>query len=172
MATTLTINNFKASLGFSYINSTTYGTNAEANGVFSYSESLTNGTGAAKAQKLYASQITIAGGATTSIDLSGSLTDQFGNALVFTKVKIIYIQLDDSVTPQASSISVGGNAAAVAACFGNANDKVVILAGGIFLLGNNSANGYAVTATTADILDITNLDGSVIATVNVGIVGE
>src|SRR5262245_27212861 len=51
----------------------------------------TEGTGASQVDKLYDKEHTITASGTASLDLNGGLTDFFGDALVFAKVKGIYI---------------------------------------------------------------------------------
>lgn len=178
MATSLTVNSILAKVGWSFTSTVDGLTDSTSNvNNFTYTKSMTNGTGASASRYIYAKQHTIAGGATLNLDLAGSLTDFYGTTITFTKVKVIYVEL--ATTTTATSIKVGGHATAGLAnwitsadTLDNDQPGVVVRNGGCFLLACTDATGYAVTATTEDILSIVNQDGSNSATVNVCIIGE
>jgi hypothetical protein len=115
---------------------------------------FSDGTGNNQAQKLYeAKSQSIAASGTASIDLYGTLTDIFGATLNLTAVKGIYIEADSSngadikIGPPASNGFLGP--------FGAASQTVAIKPGGkaMFLA---PLTGWAVTASTADLLTVTN----------------
>jgi hypothetical protein len=115
---------------------------------------LTNGTGANQINQLFADTRTLAASATENIDLAGGLTDPFGTAITFTKIKALIIRAKSTNT---NDVVVGGHAtAACASFFGDATDKVKVKPGGVVAFVAPDANGYAVTATTADLLTIAN----------------
>jgi hypothetical protein len=100
-------------------------------------------------------------------DLAGSLTDQFGATITFTKIKLIAV-VNKSTT---ELLYIGGNAAEIP-LFGNVNDKLKIPAGGMALplAVSLNASGIAVTGTTGDILTIEN-PGAGAATYDILIAG-
>jgi len=123
---------------------------------FNYSKSynITNGTGADQANMIWADQRTITASSTDDLDLYGGLSNAYGTTINFTSIKGIIIVADASNT---NDVVVGGDgSAALINWVGAANDTVVVKPGGMFALINPNANGYAVTATTADILQIAN----------------
>jgi LysM repeat protein len=121
---------------------------------------LATGTGVDKANLFYATQETIAASGVLNLDLSNSSTyDPLSTAVAFTKVKLIYIEVvtDPEAVAVGSGITVGGHAsAAMSTFFGDTSDTIKIKQGGCFQLSCNTAAGYAVTATTADIIKIAN----------------
>ena len=177
MAKTLSTGPFRVSGSFSHTNSTTLGGSIPYTDSVSHSITLTSGTGASKANLLYADLLTINAGATTNLDLAGGLSDAFGDSFSFALIKIIYIEL--TTTTASTSINVGGHATAA---FGNwitsadtlDNDQpaVKVKNNGVFYLACSDASGYAVTATTDDILTLKNNDGAAAATVKIVLVGE
>lgn len=177
MATSLTLSQISAAINYSFTNTTTFGISSSNSGAFSYSGSTTNGTGASAARYMYAATLTISASSSTNLDLAGTLTDLWGNTITFTKVKVIYVK--NTTTTAATSIRVGGATSAgfanwigSAGTFNTDAPYVSVRNGGAFLLACTDATGYAVTATTADILKITNDDSGASATVDVFIAGE
>lgn len=134
-----------------------------------YRTTFTNGTGANQANMMWTDTRTISGSGSDDIDLAGVLTSAFGTTITFTSIKGIVIQASSS---NGDSISVGGDAtAALANLFAAVNDEIVVAPGGTFAIVNPNADGYAVTASTADILEITNLDAAAV-TYDIIIIGE
>jgi hypothetical protein len=116
---------------------------------------LTSGTGVDQADKVWHDRRTLATLTEDLIDLAGSLTDAFGDALTFAKVKVVYVRL--RTTTAGGEIQLGGTTSnGVSSLWSAANDGVKIGAGGFIVLVNPSAAGYAVTAATADILRVYN----------------
>lgn len=112
---------------------------------------IANGTGAGQVDAVYSKRLTIAdSGTPTDIDLAGSLTDPFGDTVTFAEVHVLFVRNNST----ANTLSVGGDAAAVSTLFGNANDLVKLRPGGWMCIACDAADatGYAVTGTTADVL--------------------
>lgn len=169
MAKTLEIK-VRSSINWDLLETNTGLTNASANrNNFTYSKTLTNGTAANQADLLYAASGTIGTSATLSLDLAGTLDDFFGDTITMARVKVIYITITTDTS--ASSVNVGGNANAFDTFLGDASDEIIIRNGGNLTLTAPDATAYAVTASTGDILDITNNDGSNTATYQIAIVG-
>lgn len=175
MATTLT-SGCSASIRWSYTSSLAWGGPSDSAG-YSYSNSMANGTGAAQADLVYILDTTLAAGATLNVDLAGTVTNVFGTTLTFARVKVIYLELLDDTT--ASSVLLGGHATAALAnwitsadTLDNDQPKVRVRNGGVFLLSAPDATAYVVTATTEDLLTLTNADGSNIATYRLVIIGS
>jgi len=126
---------------------------ANNNAVIEKLISLLDGTGAGKASKGYSAPRSLAASATDALDLAGGLTDAFGASITFTKIKMIIIKAADTNT---GNLTVGGGTTPANSWLGAATDKVVIKPGGIFILAAPDANGYTVTNTSADLLNIVN----------------
>lgn len=102
----------------------------------------------------------LASGANEALDLSGSLSNAFGDVLLFSSIKLIIIENRGKPGGTATdkglnSLIVGGAAAnAWVSPFGAANDTITIRPGGRLVLEAPDATGYVVTAGTADQLKI------------------
>lgn len=86
---------------------------------------------------------------TADIDLAGSLTDKFGAAATFVEVTRLVIK--NNATTTGYNLTVGGGSNPWITWLKATGDGIVIAPGGTFVL-DNPIDGYAVTATTGDIL--------------------
>ncbi|RXF07850.1 hypothetical protein EG878_17160, partial [Enterococcus faecalis] len=128
--------------------------------------SLSNGTGANQANAPWADTRALSASSSENLDLAGGLTDAFGTALTFTKIKAVIIEADDA---NANDVVVGGAASnAWLAPFG---DALKVKPGGFIMLVAPDANGLAVTAGTGDILKVANGGSGTSVTYTVTLVG-
>lgn len=130
--------------------------------------SLINGTGAGAADRVWSDQITIGASSNSDIDLAGSLTDPFGAALSFARVKLILVT---AATGNTNNVVVGGASSTFATWVSGTNPAVIVRPGGLLVLGASDATAYAVTATSADVLRLTNSGAGSSVTCDVAIVG-
>lgn len=131
---------------------------------------LTTGTGANQADLAFADTRTLAGSATENLDMAGVLTDAFGAALAFAEVVAILVV---AAAGNTNNVVVGGaGAAGFFPMFGDATDTLVIKPGGFALIAAPGAAAYAVTATTADILKVTNSAAGTAVTYDIVIIGR
>lgn len=134
------------------------------------SYSFTNGTGADQAQVVFSDTRTLSSSTSESLDLYGGLTDAFGNTINFAAVKGILVK---AASGNGDTISVGPHATAGFTTMADAaGDKFVVRPGGLLLLVANDATGYAVTDSTADILEVTNNDSGASADYDIVLIGE
>lgn len=123
-------------------------------GTFTHSLALANGTSANQADILWSDQRTLAAGANESLDLNGtSLKDAFQTSVAMAKIKLILVE---NVSGQA--ITIGGATNPLVGWVADPTDCVVLEPGGLFVI-TNPGTGYPVTATTGDLLKITNAAG-------------
>jgi hypothetical protein len=116
-----------------------------------FEQTMAEGTTADKANICHSNRYSITDSSTpTAIDLSGSLTDPLGNAAVFVEVTTLFIYNRHAT----SILTVGADAAPWATFLGGTNPTVKIGPGGCFFIHRPDATGYAVTGTTADILQV------------------
>lgn len=118
---------------------------------------ISNGAGANACNQLYHSEGSIAAGGNTTIDLAGSLTNQFGTTITFARIKLLYLKNISSTagtTIRARSGASNGWNTAFAAT------GPIINKDGFLLLYAADATGYTVTAATGDIFRIDNNDGA------------
>lgn len=123
-----------------------------------YSKSMSNGVGANQANMVFTDVRSTSGN--DDLDLYGGLTSTHNETINFTNVKTIMIESSASNT---TNILIGGHdTAPCSSMFSDATDQLVLKPGGVFLLSvSPNADGYAVTATTADILRIAAASGTV-----------
>lgn len=120
-----------------------------------YSWAVSNGTGAGLFNQCWPSTRTLTTGANEDIDLAGSLTNIFG-ATVFTAVKLISIS---AAAANTTLLTVTRPAAGIPFLL-TAADAFVLGGGDFFVITRRSAAGVAVTATTADLINVANAAGA------------
>lgn len=130
---------------------------------------FTDGDADDKASKIFSDERTLSASASEELDLSGSLTDIYGNTLTLTKVKAILVIADDGNT---NDVQVGGSASnGFDAWIGAAGDYVSVKPGGCMLIVAPKSAGYAVTAGTGDLLKIANSSSGTGVTYKIVIIG-
>lgn len=140
---------------------------------------LTFGTDANQANQIWWDRRTLAADAIDAIDLAGTLTNPLGGTAEFANVKalVIFNRSDESLdahTATDARLTMGQN--------GEANtwpgpmktvaDGIRIVAGGVLVCTNPRTDGWSVTDGAADMLEITNDDGSDEALYDIVVVGE
>lgn len=130
---------------------------------------LSDGTGAGAADLTFGDRRTVTDGATEDLDLAGVLTDAFGDTITAVRVKAIMIKASAANT---TNLTVGADATAPWIGLLNAAGTITLRPGASFLAsaGEDDATGMAVTATTADIIQVVNGAGAD-ATYDIVIVG-
>jgi hypothetical protein len=114
----------------------------------------TDGTGASSANKVYDPGLQTLSGSNHTYDLSGSLTNAIGEAVVFSKVRVLYAKAPSTNT---GTVTLFTGAAA----------WNTLIAGTLTLRPNTElmvkcleGTAYGVTATSADILTIAGGSGN------------
>ncbi len=131
---------------------------------------LAPGTGAGQADKIWTDQRTLAASATEDLDLAGVLVDAFGAAITFARIKAILIR---AAAGNANNVVVGAAASAQWSTLLGATGTVILRPGAVALVaaGAADATGYAVTATTADLLKVANSGAGTGVTYDIAVVG-
>lgn len=115
-----------------------------------------DGTGANQADIVYSDTTTVVASATNTLDISGAINDAYGNAFIPVTVKALWIR--NKNTTDGDDLNVGPAAAnGWTGFFADDSDRIVIQAGGIFLV--TSQDGVGVTAGTGDDLAIIEVGG-------------
>jgi hypothetical protein len=141
---------------------------SEAPLVYQKTDDLATGTGASQADKIYSDTITIALSSNTSIDLAGVLTDAFGAALTFVKVKAILIC---AAAANTNSVQFKPHAAnGFLGPFNAAADQLTVPPGGTVLL-TAPVSGWAVGAGATDIMYFANSGAGTGVTFDLVIIG-
>lgn len=131
---------------------------------------LANGTLAKQADISYATEVTIASGGNTDIDLNGALLNGAGVTLAAAKVVGLVVMADPTNTTE---ITIGAAASNPwVGPFGAGTHTVKLGPNGAFCVVNDILAGVgAVVAGTGDLLRITNASGAA-AKVKIGIIGR
>ena len=135
----------------------------------SLTTTLLNGTAADQASQAFSDERTLAASTSEDLDLAGGLTDVFGNAIAFTKIKAIAIFAD---ADNGDNVEVGGAASnGFNSWVGAVGDQVIIPPGGMFLLTAPDLAGFPVTSSTGDLLTINNADSGASGTYKIVLIG-
>jgi hypothetical protein len=121
-----------------------------------YNRNVPDGSSSGQANKRIVRQGTLTTGNNLDLDLAGSLTDEFGQACVFTAIMGIVLEAVDGNT---GNLTLGGATNAFASFLGANTHTLVLQPKGClsFIAGDA---GYAVTAGTGDILRVGNASGA------------
>lgn len=118
-------------------------------------KSLAAGTADGQADLRWYDQRTLASNSNESLDLSGTLTDIFGNVISPAEICAVIIESDELNT---TNLTVGNGTNPAQLWFGGTT-MTEILKPGDFSLHYSKA-GWAVTNSTADILKVVNATGA------------
>lgn len=131
--------------------------------------SLGNGTAAGKADRVFSDRRTLAASGTEDLDLAGVLLDAFGAAITFVRVKGLIIA---AAAANTNNVVVGAATAPWATLL-SATGTVTLRPGAFFAVGTGiaDATGYAVTASTGDILKVANSGAGTGVTYDIHIIG-
>jgi len=128
-----------------------------------------DGTAAESANRVWSDRRTLAASATEDLDLAGVLTDAFGTAITFAKVRALIVAASSGNT---NNVLLGGVSAGLSTIIQPAATGIVVVRpGGLVAFIAPDTTGYAVTATTADLLHVANSAGSTSVTYDIAIVG-
>jgi hypothetical protein len=149
------------------------GTNDLGSVTFAFSPSaliqFAPGTASGNADKMFSDQRTISASSSENLDLAGVLADPLGATLTFGHVKAIYVH---AAAANTNDVCVGGAGSnTFTGPFADATDIVCVKPGGFLLLGVASGAGWAVTASTGDLLKVANSSSGTAVTYDVVIVG-
>lgn len=133
----------------------------------SISIALTDGTAAGQADKRWNDQRTLAASGTEDLDLSGALTNLYGT-VVFARIKAILVT---AAAANTNNVRVTRPASNGVPLFLAAGDGIDVRPGGAFLWVAPDATGVVVTASTGDLLTITNSGGTTGVTYNITVIG-
>jgi len=126
---------------------------------------LVAGTGAGQFDLAYAAERAVADGANDDIDLSGSLTDAFGDTITAAEIVALMVvnrPKDLSDTVNTTDLTIGAGTNPWIGVLGATHTIGPIKPGGVVFIGASDAAGIgAVTGGTGDILRIANSAGAI-----------
>lgn len=130
---------------------------------------LSNGTGSGNASQQWHDTRSLAGSATENLDFAaGGLTNAFGVALTFTKIKLIYVKASPS-NNAANLVQVQRASSNGVPLFLAASGGLQLNPGGVYLFFDPV--GVTVTPATGDLLTITNSAGTNTVSYDVVVIG-
>lgn len=135
---------------------------------FAETFSLADGTGANQANNIFTDTRTLAASGTEDLDLAGVLANALGTTLTFTKIKAVIIVAASGNT---NNVQVTRPASNGVPLFMAAGDGIELTPGAAFMAVFPNAAGVAVTASTGDLLTITNSSSGTSVTYDVIIIG-
>ncbi|MGW3330612.1 hypothetical protein ACWDF9_08730 [Streptomyces rubiginosohelvolus] len=136
----------------------------------SRSLSLGSGTGAGKADRIWSDRRTLAASGTEDLDLAGVLLDAFGATITFARIKGLVIA---AAAGNTNNVVVGAASSNPWVTLLGATHTLTVRPGGFVAVGTGVADaiGYAVTASTGDLLKIANSAGGSAVTYDIHIIG-
>lgn len=144
-------------------------TSRQAALAFSRSLSLVNGTGAGQVDKLYQDTNTLGPSATLDIDLVGALTNVFGTAFNFARVKGLFVA---AAAANSNNVVVGGAAATQwQGPFGAVAHTIAVRPGGWFGIACSDATAWPAAAGASDLLRIANSGAGTDVTYSIVLLG-
>jgi hypothetical protein len=129
---------------------------------------LSSGTAANQADRIFHDQRTLAASATEDLDLAGVLTDSFGAAITFARIKALLIT---AAAGNTNVVNLTRTAVNGVPLFTAAGDGISILPSGGFAWWSPGATGVVVTPGTGDLLTVANGGAGTSVTYDVVIIG-
>jgi|SRR5688572_13113839 len=136
-----------------------------------YTSILADGVGGGQADRVFHDRRTLSASANEDLDLAGGLTDAFGAALTFVKIKGLLVA---AAAANTNNVIVGGAASnGFVTWVGGATHTLTVRPGAVLALfaGQADTTGYAVTASTGDLLRVANSGAGSTVTYDIVIVG-
>lgn len=129
---------------------------------------LSNGTASGNASQQWHDTRSLGASASENLDLAGSLTNAFGVTLTFTKIKLVYVKAA-AANNAANLVQFQRATSNGVPIFLAATDGLQLNPGGVFLFYDPV--GVTVTASTGDILTVTNSAGTNTVSYDIVIIG-
>ena len=131
---------------------------------------LASGTGVGKADRVFSDRRSIAASSSEDLDLAGVLLDAFGVAITFARVKGLIVT---AAATNVNNVVVGAASGSPWAGLLGATHTLTLRPGASFavMAGEADATGYAVTATSADLLKIANSSSGSAVSYDIVIIG-
>ena len=135
---------------------------------YSRSYVYTSGAGAGQADLVWSDQRTLTASATEDLDLAGVLSDAFGAALTFARIKALIVE---AAAGNTNNVQVTRPASNGVPFLLAAGDGIALRPGACMAWLDPTAAGGVVTAATGDLLTVTNSAGGTSVTYNIIIIG-
>lgn len=138
---------------------------------------FSNGVGTNQASKVFQDTVTLAGSGAQSYDLDSTLTGPLGS-VTFSRIFAIAVRRTNApaATTQDENVTIGGDFVLTKYLLPGgdtlANTTIPIHPGGVFFFVAPNSTGVAVTATTGDVVTLTNASSADSCTLEVVILGS
>ena len=131
---------------------------------------LIDGTSAGKADRLYASRLTIGASSSTDLDLAGVLTDDFAQTITMARVKGLFVT---AAAANVNNVVLGAAVGNVWTALLNSTGTVQVRPGALLLalVGAADATGWVVGAGATDLFRVANGGAGTSVTADVVIIG-
>lgn len=146
-------------------------TSATAAIAHALSLTFTDGTAAGSADRIWTDTRTLSASASEALDFSGSLTNVYGDSVIFADIRAIIVTAASGNTNNVNVTRATTSPESGLPLFLASGDGIPVRPGGVFAWACPDATGIPVTATTADRLTFTNSAGSTDVTYSVTVVG-
>jgi hypothetical protein len=135
---------------------------------YAKSMALAAGSGTGQADRIFTDTRTLAASATENLDLAGSLTDAFGATITFARIKLVLVTAAVANTNNVNVIRESTNGVPL---FLALADGIPVRPGGGFAWWAPDATAVAVTASTGDLLTVTNSAAGTSVTYDIVVIG-
>lgn len=136
---------------------------------WSYGFQWPDGTAANTANRLYQARRTLTASSTEDLDLAAVLTDTYGAAITFARIRMIIVK---AAAGNTNNVVVGGAATNTwVGPFGAATHTVAVQPNDIYMQVASGTTAWPVTAGTGDLLKIANSAGGTSVTYDIFLVG-
>lgn len=128
-----------------------------------------DGTGADQANRIYQGRRTLTASSTEDLDLASGLTDSYGVAIVFARIKLIVVK---AAAANTNNVVIGAAATnTFVGPLGAATHTLAVKPNGLFVAVAPDATGWAVTAGTGDLLKFANSGAGTPVTYDLFLIG-
>lgn len=142
---------------------------ASADVPWTYGFQWPDGTAANTANRLYQGRRTLSASATEDLDLAAVLTDSYGVAITFARIRALIVK---AAAGNTNNVVVGGAATNTwVGPFGAATHTLAVPPDGVLTLTAPGTTGWTVTAGTGDLLKIANSAGGTSVTYDIFLIG-
>ncbi|MEU8279563.1 hypothetical protein ACFYOK_29395 [Microbispora bryophytorum] len=135
---------------------------------FSQQFNFAQGAGAGQADMIWTASRSIAASSTDAIDLAGTLQGPFGTTVTFARIKGVIVR---AAATNVNNVNIVRDSTSGVPLFLATGDGIAVKPGGLFVWLDPSAAGAAVTAGTADLLNLVNSGAGSAAKCDIYIIG-
>jgi hypothetical protein len=142
---------------------------ASADVPWTYGFQWPDGTAAGTANRLYQGRRTLAASTTEDLDLAAVLTDSYGVAITFARIRALIVK---AAAANTNNVIVGAAASnQFVGPFGAATHTIAVQPDGLFVVTAPGTTAWTVTAGTGDLLKVANSGAGTSVTYDIFLIG-